>query len=89
MINTFARANAEVETNYWLARLVHVQTMIKDLRAFVVVGEHLGDCLVSGEGRHKQTYMSQAVDMMRMAVDSLEHEETRIRRELDDRGIAP
>jgi hypothetical protein len=83
------RLHAEAETDRWLARLQHVETMIKDLRAFVAVGDHLEDCLVSGEGRHRRTHIGMAVDEMQAAIDSLEREERRIRYELDERGIAP
>jgi hypothetical protein len=89
MINPHARANAEVENDRWLARLAYVTDMRKALQGFVAVGERLEDCLITGEGRHKRTHMGMAVDEMKAALDSLEREETRIRRELDDRGIAP
>jgi hypothetical protein len=89
MINTHARANTERENDLWLARLAHVQTMLATLRAFIDMGSHLEDCLATGEGRDHRTFMGAAVDEMQAALDSLEREERRIRRELDERGIAP
>lgn len=89
MTDPFVRANAEAEIDRWLARLTYVQDMTKALSAFIAVGERLEDCLVTGEGRQQVTHMGDSVDAMQMALDSLEREETRIRRELDDRGIAP
>lgn len=89
MINSFARANTEAEIDRWLARLIYIKDMTKALEGFVAVGERLEDCLTTGESRDRRTHMSSAVDEMKMALDSLEREEARIRRELDDRGIAP
>ena len=89
MTNPFARANTEAEIDRWLARLTYVRDMSKALEGFIVVGERLEDCLTTGEGRHVRTHMADSVDAMKTALDSLGREETRIRRELDDRGIAP
>lgn len=89
MTNPHARTNAEAENDRWLARLAHIQNMIRTITAFITVGENLEDCLVTGEGRHQVTHMAQGVDEMKITLDILEREERRIRRELDDRGIAP
>jgi hypothetical protein len=89
MITRQDRLHTEAEIDRWLGRLQHVQTMQVTLKAFIAMGSHLEDCLVSGEGRHRRTHMGMAVDEMRGAIDSLEREEDRIRRELDERGIAP